>query len=155
VCFNLTYGVNLAQAAGKVHVYQLNWKRKGLSAEKKNFKKVRWTYRLYPKRLPASIETIIDCPCLLCPDNARCDPTTAISPKSCPKLTDWIDLGKEPQTVQAPASDQAIANIENIEEDDGSDAESLDSVNEKTKYYYKKAKAEKLPLQSHLQACSG
>jgi hypothetical protein len=101
---------------------------KGLIRREKELQEGRWTYRLYPKRLPASIETIIDCPCLLCPDNARCDPTTAISPKSCPKLTDWImNLGKEPQTVQAPASDQAIANIENIEEDDGSDAESLDS----------------------------
>ena len=38
-----------------------------------------------------------------------------------------MNLGKEPQIVEAPASDQAIANIENIEEDDGSDAQSLDS----------------------------
>jgi len=63
---------------------------KGLVRREKELEGGRWTYRLFPKRLPASIETIVDCPCLLCQDNARCDPTTAISPKSCGKLTDWI-----------------------------------------------------------------
>jgi len=63
---------------------------KGLIRREKELQEGRWTYRLYPKRLPASIESIVDCPCLLCRDNARCDPTTTISPKSCGKLTDWI-----------------------------------------------------------------
>ncbi len=63
---------------------------KGLIRREKELEGGRWTYRLFPKRLPASIETIADCPCLLCQDNARCDPTTTISPKSCSKLTDWI-----------------------------------------------------------------
>lgn len=107
---------------------------KGLIRREKELQEGRWTYRLYPKRLPASIETIIDCPCLLCPDNARCDPTTAISPKSCPRLTDWIlNLGKPPAEtpstaapIDIPAPDPSSANAENIEEVD-SDAESLDS----------------------------
>jgi hypothetical protein len=69
---------------------------KGLVRREKELEGGRWTYRLFPKRLPASIESIVDCPCLLCQDNARCDPTTAISPKSCAKLTDWIiSLDKE------------------------------------------------------------
>lgn len=63
---------------------------KGLIRREKELQEGRWTYRLFPKRLPASIESIVDCPCLLCQDNARCDPTTAISPKSCGKLTEWI-----------------------------------------------------------------
>ncbi len=63
---------------------------KGLIRREKELQEGRWTYRLFPKRLPASIESIVDCPCLLCQDNPRCDPTTAISPKSCGKLTDWI-----------------------------------------------------------------
>ena len=63
---------------------------KGLIRREKELEGGRWTYRLYPKRLPASIESIVDCPCLLCQDNARCDPTTAISPKNCSKLTDWL-----------------------------------------------------------------
>jgi hypothetical protein len=69
---------------------------KGLIRREKELQGGRWTYRLFPKRLPPSIESIADCPCLLCKDNARCDPTTAISPKSCEKLTEWIlSLGKE------------------------------------------------------------
>jgi hypothetical protein len=63
---------------------------KGLIRREKELQGGRWTYRLFPKRLPASIESIVDCPCLLCPDNARCDPTTTISPKNCSRLTDWI-----------------------------------------------------------------
>jgi hypothetical protein len=63
---------------------------KGLIRREKELQGGRWTYRLFPKRLPASIESIADCPCLLCRDNQRCDPTTIISPKSCSKLTEWI-----------------------------------------------------------------
>ncbi len=73
----------------------LKLEEKGLIRREKELQGGRWTYRLFPKRLPASIESIADCPCLLCQDNARCDPTTAISPKSCVKLTNWIlALGK-------------------------------------------------------------
>jgi len=69
---------------------------KGLIRREKELQGGRWTYRLFPTRLPASIESIADCPCLLCKDNARCDPTTPISPKNCSKLTEWIlSLGKE------------------------------------------------------------
>jgi B-block binding subunit of TFIIIC len=102
---------------------------KGLIRREKELQEGRWTYRLYPKRLPASIETIIDCPCLLCPDNARCDPTTALSPKSCPKLTDWI-LGLGKQSVAAPDApdgpNEPQAPSESSSEEDDSVAESLD-----------------------------
>lgn len=63
---------------------------KGLIRRERELKSGRWTYRLFPKRLPASIESIADCPCLMCPDNPRCDPTTAVSPKNCERLTDWL-----------------------------------------------------------------
>ena len=104
---------------------------KGLIRREKELQEGRWTYRLYPKRLPASIETIIDCPCLLCPDNARCDPTTTISPKSCQRLTDWIlNLGKEPAVTSdtntlVEIEDDAVAD-EVLPEDD-SDAETVDT----------------------------
>jgi hypothetical protein len=68
---------------------------KGLVRREKELREGRWTYRLFPKRLPASIETIVDCPCLMCQDSGRCDPTTTISPKDCSRLTEWISgLGK-------------------------------------------------------------
>ncbi len=102
---------------------------KGLIRREKELQEGRWTYRLYPKRLPASIETIIDCPCLLCPDNARCDPTTALSPKSCPKLTDWIlGLGKEATnaSVAPEGLDDPQAPSKPSSDEDDSVAESLD-----------------------------
>src|SRR5512139_972797 len=80
---------------------------KGLIRREKELQEGRWTYRLYPKRLPASIESIVDCPCLLCQDNARCDPTTTISPKTCGKLTEWIlTLDKNDP---APSGDASLA----------------------------------------------
>jgi hypothetical protein len=75
---------------------------KGLIRRDKELEGGRWTYRLFPKRMPASIETIVDCPCLMCQDNARCDPTTTISPKSCEKLTGWI-LGLNMPAAADPA----------------------------------------------------
>jgi hypothetical protein len=83
---------------------------KGLIRREKELEGGRWTYRLYPKRLPASIESITDCPCLLCADNARCDPSTAISPKTCGKLTDWIlNLGKPASAAAAPTEEADVA----------------------------------------------
>jgi hypothetical protein len=63
---------------------------KGLIRREKELREGRWTYRLFPKRLPASIDSIADCPCLMCPDNPRCDPSSAISPHTCDKLTGWL-----------------------------------------------------------------
>jgi hypothetical protein len=63
---------------------------KGLIRREKELRDGRWTYRLFPKRLPASIDSIADCPCLMCPDNPRCDPSSAISPQTCEKLTGWL-----------------------------------------------------------------
>ena len=51
----------------------------------------RWTYRLYPKRKPASINSIIDCPCLTCSESIRCGAYGATSPNDCEKLTEWLN----------------------------------------------------------------
>ena len=63
---------------------------KGLIRRNKELCEGRWTYRLFPKRMPASIESIADCPCLMCADDPRCDPSSSISPKNCDRLTDWV-----------------------------------------------------------------
>lgn len=63
---------------------------KGLIRREKELCDGRWTYRLFPKRTPASIDSIADCPCLMCQDNPRCDPSGAISPQSCERLTEWL-----------------------------------------------------------------
>ncbi|MBS7632075.1 transcriptional regulator [Candidatus Bathyarchaeota archaeon] len=68
----------------------LKLEEKGLVRREKELRDGRWTYRLYPKRIPASIDSIADCPCLMCPDNPRCDPSGPVSPQDCDKLTEWL-----------------------------------------------------------------
>lgn len=68
----------------------LKLESKGLIRRDKELREGRWTFRLYPKRLPASIDSISDCPCLMCADNPRCDPSSTISPQTCDRLTEWL-----------------------------------------------------------------
>jgi hypothetical protein len=63
---------------------------KSLIRREKELRDGRWTYRLFPKRMPASIDSIVNCPCLMCPDDPRCDPSGAISPQNCDRLTEWL-----------------------------------------------------------------
>ncbi len=63
---------------------------KGLIRRERELSAGRWTYRLYPMRKPASINSIIDCPCLTCPESIRCGAYGAISPNDCEKLTEWL-----------------------------------------------------------------
>lgn len=65
---------------------------KGLIRREKELSNGRWTYRIYPKRLPASIDSIVDCPCLMCPENPRCGSSSAVTPQSCRRLTEWLLL---------------------------------------------------------------
>jgi hypothetical protein len=74
---------------------------KKLIRREKELRNGRWTYRLYPKRLPATMDSIADVPCLMCPDNPRCDPSSSMSPQNCDKLTEWLlSMSKdEPSTL--------------------------------------------------------
>jgi hypothetical protein len=68
----------------------LKLETKGLIRREKELREGRWTFRLFPKRMPASIDSIADCPCLMCPDNPRCDPSSTTSPQTCDRLSDWL-----------------------------------------------------------------
>jgi len=68
----------------------LKLENKGLIRREKELFDGRWTYRLLPKRLPASINSVIECPCLMCPNDARCGAYGAISPNECERLTEWV-----------------------------------------------------------------
>jgi len=63
---------------------------KGLIRREKELCNGRWTYRLYPKRPPASIDSIANCPCLMCPESSRCGSSSNISPQNCERLTEWL-----------------------------------------------------------------
>lgn len=74
---------------------------KGLILRERELSEGRWTYRLYPKRKPASINSIIDCPCLTCSESIRCGAYGATSPNDCSRLTEWIDyLQNEAEGLQ-------------------------------------------------------
>ena len=68
----------------------LKLETKGLILREKELFEGRWTYRLYPKKKPASLCSIINSPCLMCPNDPRCGAGGSISPHECPRLTAWI-----------------------------------------------------------------
>ena len=68
----------------------LKLETKGLILREKELFEGRWTYRLYPKKKPASLNSIIDVPCLMCPNDARCGAWSTISPNECQRMTEWI-----------------------------------------------------------------
>ena len=68
----------------------LKLERKGLIRREKELYQGRWTYRLYTKRLPATIDSIVNCPCVACSDINKCVVGGGISPINCDKLTKWL-----------------------------------------------------------------
>jgi len=68
----------------------LKLENKGLVRRSRELCDGRWTYRLYPKRQQASINSIVDCPCLMCANDARCGSWGAVSPNVCERLTEWV-----------------------------------------------------------------
>jgi hypothetical protein len=63
---------------------------KGLIRRERELSGGRWTYRLFSNRQPVSINSIVDCPCLMCPADSRCGAWSNISPNKCEDLTRWI-----------------------------------------------------------------
>jgi len=63
---------------------------KGLIRRRRELFEGRWTFRLYPRRRPVTIDSIIDCPCLMCPYSSQCGPRGVITPNECEKLTSWL-----------------------------------------------------------------
>jgi len=68
----------------------LKLENKGLIRRDRELRSGRWTYRLFPKRHPPSINSIIACPCLMCSEDPRCSAWGAISPNGCERLTEWV-----------------------------------------------------------------
>jgi len=82
----------------------LKLENKGLIRRERELRLGRWTYRLFPKRQPASINSIVECPCLMCTDDPRCGAWGMISPNGCERLTNWIlVLAKEEMSPSGDA----------------------------------------------------
>jgi len=70
----------------------LKLENKGLVRRERELRSGRWTYRLFPKRQPPSINSIMECPCLMCSNDPRCGAFGSVSPIACVTLTDWISV---------------------------------------------------------------
>ena len=68
----------------------LKLEKKGLINRERELSNGRWTYRLFSKRQPVSIDTVVECPCLVCEESIRCGAGGKVSPNTCDQLTDWI-----------------------------------------------------------------
>ncbi len=56
----------------------------------------RWTFKIYSTKEYVTIDSIKDCPCLICPDVDRCFSGGKKDPRICLELTAWLDPRIEP-----------------------------------------------------------
>ena len=68
----------------------LKLENKGLIRREKELSEGRWTYRLYPKRKPVSLDSVLTQPCLLCTLVPKCELGGSISPITCELLRNWL-----------------------------------------------------------------
>ncbi|MCW4048538.1 MAG: transcriptional regulator [Candidatus Bathyarchaeota archaeon] len=74
--------------------------KRGSIERLKELHESRWTYRLFFTKKPATIDSIMNCPCMACDDIYKCTPGRFISPINCPRLTDWINEGTEKDKIK-------------------------------------------------------
>lgn len=55
----------------------------------------RWTYRLFAKKRPIEIDTLLDIPCVSCPNISKCEANSEVSPNVCMEMTRSLLMTKE------------------------------------------------------------
>ena len=78
----------------------LKFEEKGIVERRKVLHEGRWTYKLFSKRQPVTIDSIKDCPCLTCDDIDKCFPGGAKSSITCAELTRWIEANAGEVTAE-------------------------------------------------------
>jgi hypothetical protein len=68
----------------------LKLEAKKIIRRERELAKGRWTYRLFIKKKPVDVGSILDVPCFLCEDSDRCENGGEISPNTCDKLSRWL-----------------------------------------------------------------
>ena len=66
----------------------------------------RWTYKLILNKVPVTLESIKECPCLICSDIDKCFRGGVKNPNICIELTAWIDPRIEQQALQPKEVEQ-------------------------------------------------
>ncbi len=67
------------------------FEKKGKVKRKKILNDGRWTYRIYNKREPVTLDSVRGCPCLVCDEVDKCFRGGTKDPVYCLLLTQWID----------------------------------------------------------------
>ncbi len=69
----------------------LKFEEKGVVERRKVLHEGRWTYKLFSQTKLITIDSILDCPCIVCEELDRCFTGGETSPINCQLLTAWID----------------------------------------------------------------
>lgn len=64
--------------------------KRGMIRREKVLENGRWTYRLYPIRMPIKTASIRNAPCLTCKLVEQCSEDGKITPRTCRMLEEWV-----------------------------------------------------------------
>jgi hypothetical protein len=73
----------------------LKFEEKGAVERKRVLHEGRWTYKLFSLSKPITIDSIKDCPCIVCEELDKCFSGGQLSPLHCLHLTVWIDPNRD------------------------------------------------------------
>ena len=83
----------------------IKFEEKGAVERRKILHEGRWTYKLFSQSKAVTIDSIRDCPCMICEEIEKCFTGGEITPITCPYLTAWIDPDLEVPDMY-PAEEQ-------------------------------------------------
>ena len=64
--------------------------KKGLIERERELYNGRWTYRIFSKRNPVTIDSVIDIPCVMCDDISKCGEGSVETITNCDKIGSWL-----------------------------------------------------------------
>ena len=64
--------------------------KRGMIKRERVLENGRWTYRLFPIRMPIKTASIRDSPCLTCKVVEQCSSESKISSKTCNNMEEWV-----------------------------------------------------------------
>jgi predicted transcriptional regulator len=76
------------------------FEEKGKVCREKVLNNGRWTYKIFSKNEPVTLDSVEGCPCLICPEVDKCFKGGSKDPTVCLDLTAWIDPRIEPTPTQ-------------------------------------------------------
>jgi hypothetical protein len=76
--------------------------KKNLIRRERELRNGRWTYRVFIKRHPVDIESVISIPCISCDDISRCESGTEVSPITCKQLDQWLGMVRTDPSSPTP-----------------------------------------------------